>query len=194
MFETEATCSRCGAKHTVSVPQSVNAATQPDLKEKVRSGALFAWSCPHCGAANLLQVPFLYHDPAERLMIVLTETPVSAEGVPEGYTGRQVRSVGELIEKIKIFDAGLDDITLEMCKFVTCQELRKDVPLKFVGLDGADGEMTFTYPEKGQMEMVAVGFNVYEDCAGILRRNPQIREGVSGLASVDQDWLSRYFR
>ena len=54
--------------------------------------------------------------------------------------------------------------------------------------------MTFTYPEKGQMEMVAVGFNVYEDCAGILRRNPQIREGVSGLATVDQDWLSRYFR
>ena len=178
----------------VSVPQSVNAATQPDLKEKVRSGALFAWSCPHCGAANLLKVPFLYHDSTERLMIVLTETPVSAEGVPEGYTGRQVRSVGELIEKIKIFDAGLDDITLEMCKFVTCQELRKEVPLKFVGLDGADGEMTFTYPEKGQMEMVAVGFNVYEDCAGILRRNPQIREGVSGLASVDQDWLSRYFR
>ena len=193
-MENQATCSRCGAKQTVSVPQSVNAATQPDLKEKVRSGALFAWSCPHCGAANLLKVPFLYHDPTEHLMIVLTETPVSAEGVPEGYTGRQVRSVGELIEKIKIFDAGLDDITLEMCKFVTCQELRKDVPLKFVGLDGADGEMTFTYPEKGQMEMVAVGFNVYEDCAGILRRNPQIREGVSGLASVDQDWLSRYFR
>ena len=127
-------------------------------------------------------------------MLVLTDAPVNAEGVPEGYTGRQVRSVGDLIEKIKIFDAGLDDVIIEMCKYVTYQELKKEVPLKFVGTDGADGEMTFTYPEKGQMEMVAVGFNVYEDCAGILRRNPQVREGVSGLATVDQDWLSRYFR
>ena len=176
------------------MPQSVNAATQPDLREKVRNWTLFTWTCPHCGTVGLLKFPFLYHDPAEHLMLVLTDTPLGADGVPEGYIGRQVRSVGALIEKIKIFDAGLDDLIIELCKYVTCQELKKDVPLKFVGTDGADGEMTFTYPEKGQMEMVAVGFNVYEDCAGILRRNPQIREGVSGLAIVDQDWLSRYFR
>ena len=187
-------CSRCGEEHALDIPQSVNAATQPELRDRVRNGELFTWTCPHCGTVNLLKVPFLYHDPAEHLMLVLTDAPVNAEGVPEGYTGRQVRSVGDLIEKIKIFDAGLDDVIIEMCKYVTCQELKKEVPLKFVGTDGADGEMTFTYPERGQMEMVAVGFNVYEDCAGILRRNPQVREGVSGLATVDQDWLSRYFR
>ena len=44
------------------------------------------------------------------------------------------------------------------------------------------------------MELVAVGFNVYEDCAGILRRNPLIRESARGLATVDQAWLSRFFR
>ena len=189
-----AKCSHCGAEHSVSVPQSVNAATSPDLMEKVRSGELFTWSCPHCGTANLLKVPFLYHDPNERVMIVLTDAPMSAEGLPEGYTGRQVRSVGDLVEKIKIFDAGLDDLIIEMCKFVTCQELKKDVALKFAGTDGADGEMTFTYPAAGQMELVAVGFNVYEDCAGILQRNPQIRDSVQGLACIDQAWLSRYFR
>ena len=187
-------CSRCGEEHALDIPQSVNAATQPELRDRVRNGELFTWTCPHCGTVNLLKVPFLYHDPAEHLMLVLTDAPVNAEGVPEGYTGRQVRSVGDLIEKIKIFDAGLDDVIIEMCKYVTYQELKKEVPLKFVGTDGADGEMTFTYPEKGQMEMVAVGFNVYDDCAGILRRTPQVREGVSGLATVDQDWLSRYFR
>lgn len=193
-MQIPALCSRCGAEHIAEVPQSVNAATQPELKERVRSGTLFTWSCPHCGTINLLKVPFLYHDPSERLMIVLTEAPVSAEGVPDGYTGRQVRSVGDLIEKIKIFDAGLDDLIIEMCKFVTCRELKKDVPLKFVGTDGADGEMTFTYPDKGQMEMVAVGFNVYEDCAGILQRNPYVRDSIRGLATIDQAWLTRFFR
>lgn len=187
-------CSRCGAEHALDLPQSVNAAISPELKEKVRSGELFTWTCPHCGTANLLNVPFLYHDPAEHLMLVLSETPLRADGVPEGYTGRQVRSVGDLVEKIKIFDAGLDDLVIEMCKFVTCQELKKDVPLRFAGTDGADGEMTFTYPQDGQMELVAVGFNVYEDCAGILRRNPQIRESVQGLAVIDRAWLGRFFR
>ena len=127
-------------------------------------------------------------------MLVLSETPLRADGVPEGCTGRQVRSVGDLVEKIKIFDAGLDDLVIEMCKFVTCQELKKDVPLRFAGTDGADGEMTFTYPQDGQIELVAVGFNVYEDCAGILRRNPQIRESVQGLAVIDRAWLGRFFR
>ena len=192
--EVSVTCARCGAVHTVGVPQHVDAAAEPELREKVRSGALFTSDCPSCGTPALLKFPFLYHDPSERLMIVLTDAPVNAAGLPEGYTGRLVRSVGDLMEKVKIFDAGLDDIIIEMCKFVTCQELKKEVPMKFLRTDGADGEMTFTYPEKGQMEMVAVGFNVYEDCAGILRRNPYIREAARGLVCIDRDWLARFFR
>ena len=121
------TCARCGAEHTAEVPQSVNVAASPELKERVRNGSFFTWSCPHCGAVNLLKFPFLYHDPQEHLMLVLTDAPVNAEGVPEGYTGRLVRSVGELIEKINIFDAGLDDLTIELCKFVTGNELKKYV-------------------------------------------------------------------
>ena len=186
-------CTKCGAEYSAEVPQSVNAATSPELKEQVRSGALFTWTCPHCGTANLLTVPFLYHDPAEHLMLVLSQAPLGAEGVPEGYIGRQVRSVGELIEKIKIFDAGLDDLVIELCKYVTCQELKKEVPLKFLRTDGADAEMTFAYPEGGEMQLVAVGFNTYEDCAGILARNPQVRASAAGLATIDRDWLRRFF-
>ena len=186
-------CTKCGAEYSAEVPQSVNAAMSPELKEQVRSGALFTWTCPHCGTANLLTFPFLYHDPAEHLMLVLTQAPLGAEGVPEGYIGRQVRSVGELIEKIKIFDAGLDDLVIELCKYVTCQELKKEVPLKFLRTDGADAEMTFAYPEGGEMQLVAVGFNTYEDCAGILARNPQVRASAAGLASIDRDWLRRFF-
>lgn len=194
MSEIKTVCSRCGTPFTVEVPQSVNAAASTDLKEQVRSGELFKRSCPVCGTVNLLKFPFLYYDTDERLMLVLSEAPLAAEGLPEGYTGRRVGSVGDLVEKIRIFESGLDDLVIEMCKFVTVQELKKDVPLRFVGTDGADGEMTFTYPENGQMELVAVGFNVYEDCAGILQRNPAIRESAAGLAVVDQAWLSRFFR
>ena len=53
--------------------------------------------------------------------------------------------------------------------------------------------MTFTYPEDGQMQMVEVGFKVYEDCAGIVNRNPAMRQAAAGLSEINQDWLSRFF-
>ena len=188
----EEKCGRCGKLHRMEFEGSVDALASPEAKEKVKSGEYFVWRCPECGCVNLVHGPFLYHDPQERLMILLTDAPVKAKGLPEGYTGRIVSSAGDLIEKIKIFDAGLDDVAVEMCKFVTLREINKDVPLKFFKMDGADAEMTFTYPQDGQMEMISVGFNVYEDCAGILQRNPSIKEAARGLVKVDPDWLSNY--
>ena len=186
-------CRSCGKQHEVEYTGSVNVSANPELKEKVRSGEMFLWTCPECGSANLLNLPFLYHNPGEKLMILLSPSPVRSEDLPEGYTGRQVRSVGELVEKINIFDSGLDDIVIEMCKYVTCHELGKDVRLKFFKLGGADSEMTFTYPEDGQMQMVEVGFKVYEDCAGIVNRNPEMKKAARGLVAVGPDWLSRFF-
>lgn len=187
------TCKKCGRVHEMEFPSSVNAASSPELKEKTADGSLFTWTCPHCGELNLVDSPFLYHDPTGKLMILLTRASVKTDELPEGYTGRLVRSAGELIEKIRIFDSGLDDIVMELCKYVTLSEMGKTLALKFFKIDGADSEMTFTYPEDGNMQMLAVGFNVYEDCAGILRRNPSIRETVRGLATVDADWISRFF-
>lgn len=185
-------CTRCGKIHEIPAYPSINIAEEPELKEKILDGSLFAWTCPDCGTVNLAKYPVLYHDPSERLIIVLSETPLNADSTPEGYTGRQVSSVGEFIEKIKIFDAGLDDIMMEMCKYVTARDLGKQVSLKFLKIDGPDHEITLTYPENGRMEMVQTGFNVYEDCAGIVNRNPVLRENARGLARIDQDWLQQF--
>ena len=182
-------CSRCAQPHDFQYAPSAS----PALRDKILDGSLFTWNCPSCGAANLASYPFLYHDAGQKLMLVLTNAALGADSLPDGYTGRIVRSVGDLVEKVKIFDAGLDDIVVEMVKMITRKELGKDVSLKFLKMDGADAEMTFTYPSKDSMEMIVTGFNVYEDCAGILQRNPHIREAARGLVTVDQGWLLRFF-
>ena len=102
--------------------------------------------------------------------------------------------VGSLIEKVKIFDAGLDDAAIELCKYVTRSELGKDVPLKFLRTEGADNEIIFTYPEAGQMQLLAVGFNVYEDSRAIIGRNPSMQESLKGLAKVDSEWVEQFIR
>lgn len=186
------TCTSCGVQHGVAFQPSVNVTRTPSLREKIASGEYFIWECPRCGAKNLIRQPFLMHDEKERLMILLTDARVKSEGLPEGYTGRIVRSAGDLVEKLKIFDSSLDDIVMELCKYVTLGELKLDIPLRFVSAGGADSEMTFTYPKGSDMEMIAVGFNVYEDCAGIVRRNPEMRRAAEGLVCIDREWLAQF--
>lgn len=183
-------CKSCGRFFTSPAHQSINASTQPEMKERILNGELFLWECPECGARQLLKYPLVYVDPSQHLIICLSDVPMSIEDLG-GNTGRLVGEVGELIEKIKIFDAGLDDVAVEMCKFVTLQEMRRDVPLKFLSFEGADNSLVFTYPENGEMQLLSVGFNVYEDCLGILQRNPAIRgESQKSLMKVDQKFIS----
>ena len=120
-----------------------------------------------------------------------------------GYTLRRVNDMGSLMEKVLINDAGLDDVVVEMVKYVTQLEMvqkivdqdKKDEFLAgkfhFYRSEGEGDErlLTFMYPQDGQMMGVNVGMNVYQDCSGILERNPQIRP-AEGFSRIDADWLT----
>lgn len=210
-----ATCSDCGEKHGIEVWNRINVGENPELKEKVKNGSLFVWECPHCGKANLAQFQTLYHDPDERLMIWLMPDGIIPEvqekalesqfekisQTLQGYTLRRVSDVGSLIEKVNIFDAGLDDCVIEMCKYITKMEMMekggsKDLlstPFKFYHVDGPDNDIEFSYPKDGQMHGLRIGFNVYEDCAGIIRRNPSVKPSP-GFSRIDPAWVARFFR
>lgn len=196
-------CKCCGKAFDVETVTSVNTERDPELKEKLLSGALFICECPACGTKALASFPLLYHDPSEKVMIWLSDGSADTEARMQaavagedfaGYNGRIVDTPGALLEKVKIFDAGLDDIAMEMAKFVTRQELGKDADLLFFNLEGADNEITLTYPEAGQMQLVRIGFNVYEDCAGILLRNPDIKKSATGLCRVDRGFVEAFLR
>ena len=211
--EALAPCSKCGEQQKVTIYKSINIADNPELKDKVRDGSLFLWECPHCGQVNLAKYGTLYHDPAQKLMVWLmpsgeiSETQMHAITMHTkamgGYTLRRVNDMGSLMEKVLITDAGLDDVVLEMCKYVTKLEMvQKSVPAEqkeefmvanfhFYRCEGEGDEriITFMYGLAGQMLGVNVGWNVYQDCSGILERNPQIKP-ADGFSRIDADWLN----
>ena len=211
--EASAPCSKCGEKQVIRIYRSINVSEDPQLKEQVRNGSLFLWECPHCGQVNLAKYETLYHDPAARLMVWLlpegdiSETQMKAITMHTkamgGYTLRRVTDMGSLMEKVLIHDAGLDDVVLEMCKYVTKMEMISKITGKdnqealmkakfnFYRIEGeADERMiTLMFPQDGQMSGVNIGWNVYQDCEGILSRNPHIRPG-EGFVNVDADWLA----
>ena len=177
-------CPTCGASFDVQRHDLINVKEDPELKASVMGGECFLQECPRCGRRHLVGGPLVYLDPDENLLLMLTDKPLSMADTG-GYTARRVSRAGDLIEKIKIFDAGLDDKAVEMCKYVTKQEMGKDAELRFLRLEGADNDLVFTYPEKGEMMVLGVGFNVYEDCRGSIARNPRVEERAKGLAVID---------
>ena len=215
--ESIATCSRCGNRTGLTMYKSINTAEDPSLKEKVKDGSLFLWKCPSCGQANLAKYDTLYHDPDKKLMIWLLQDEnisqsqmhsISLHAKAIGnYTLRRVTDTGSLMEKVLIFDSGLDDVTVELCKYVLKMELASkssdeeaakrilQMQLHFFRLDrsGDSKSITFVYPEEEQMKNYTIGYNVYEDCCGILQRNTGIKPD-EGFAKVDSEWLSGYFR
>ena len=201
-----------GQQNTVTIYRSINISENPELKAKVKDGSLFLWECPHCKQVNLAKYETLYHDPAAKLMVWLipsgeiSETQMQAITMHTkamgGYTLRRVNDMGSLMEKVLIAEAGLDDVVLEMCKYVTKLEMiQKSVSAEqkdefmastfhFYKSEGEEGEriLTFMYGMDGQMLGVNIGWNVYQDCEAILERNPQIKP-ADGFAKIDADWL-----
>ena len=213
--EALAPCSKCGQQHKVTVYRSINISENPELKAKVKDGSLFLWECPHCGQVNLAKYETLYHDPAAKLMVWLIPSGEISESQMQaitmhtkamgGYTLRRVNDMGSLMEKVLINEASLDDVVLEMCKDVTKLEMiQKSIGpeqkeeflasnFHFYRCEGEGDErlLTFMYALDGQMHGVNVGWNVYQDCSGILERNPQVKP-EDGFARIDADWLTQH--
>ncbi len=213
--ETSAPCSKCGQQHKVVIYRSINISENPEFKERTKDGSIFLWECPHCGQVNLARYETLYHDPAGKLMVWLLPEGDLPESQMQsitmhtkamgGYVLRRVNDTGSLMEKVLIHDAGLDDAVIEMCKYVTKLEMAAKMPeqdadfmssaFHFYRIEGEGNSrlITFSYPHKGQMMGVNVGWNVYQDCSGILERNPQARPG-EGFIRVDSSWIDSIIR
>jgi TPR repeat protein len=112
--------------------QGVNVTVDPELKEKVLSGELFLFTCPHCGKKANLAMPLVYHDMERQVLIQLCHSEEEAkkyclhdddrdamsEMAKEGYSFRVVVGLNALKEKILVFDAGLNDIVVELFKSI----------------------------------------------------------------------------
>ena len=126
-------CESCGAESPFMFHQSVNVSLDPQDKERVLNGSIWAFKCPKCGNETTILYPMLYHDMEKKLMIQLcsvdeVKTWSPFAGLPpgpvgdamkknmKGYNLRAVCDTNALREKIRIFDAGLDDLVIEIMK------------------------------------------------------------------------------
>ena len=133
-------CPECGQMSDVTVWNSITVSDSGDLKKDLLSGKVNMFRCASCGHTALMPTPMLYHDEGRRLMISFSPTndPVLKQQLFEnvqnssrssgelekliGYNLRFVTDYNELLEKILIFDNGLNDKAVEVIKLMVLSQ------------------------------------------------------------------------
>lgn len=122
--EVRYTCPYCGKEFDITVYDSVNAQSDPDLRELCMSGDIFRQSCPHCHTGFMVQYPLVYIDQDHKFVIWLSSSDAGNNMakyarplVQQGYTLRRCATLKEFTEKIQIFEDGVSDVAVELAKY-----------------------------------------------------------------------------
>ena len=125
------TCPICKHEHTAPVVPVVDIEQDTETWTAVQDGRLFRFDCPDCGYPMEMAYSFLCQDSAIRQYIylcregldeggALQEVDRQAKKLVQGNTSdailRVVCTMDELDEKLRVFESGLDDRIVEVCK------------------------------------------------------------------------------
>lgn len=211
------TCLACGQPSDFDFYASINTLFDPALKQRVKNFDIFKFICPHCGSEQFVAYSLLYHQMEDKLMIYCVQDEDDIASVRKLFdedfssvvdeTGRQraldtaayrrriVVGADSLVEKLRIFDAGLDDRLMEIYKIMLYGQMQPqlaempggdDVDAVFVD-EQLDGSLDLVFVANGQA-VGAVPFS--QEVYDIIEK--QYSDAVSQLADaepvIDQDW------
>lgn len=109
-------CKECGRLFDISINAKIYQ-DELDLKEKIFSGELPLYECPHCGATNEYYQPFLYFDNDKDFVIKVDNLGDNIAYYEDYIKGKKdndnklwlsVTSLGSLGSKIAMLENGLD--------------------------------------------------------------------------------------
>lgn len=173
-------CPQCGESQKYRLYASINAKENPEFKQKILDETLFDWRCRRCNYFAAMAYPFIYTDPAAGY--VISTAPMGTNGAVEpteavkDYVKRSAKNLAELKEKILIFDAGLDDVAVELVKNALCGIIKNTYKVSrvhayFSRINEKAGEMEFAIflPRKTEPVYHSTKLDVYKQSQEVLR-------------------------
>ncbi|MDO4190832.1 MAG: CpXC domain-containing protein [Bacteroidales bacterium] len=202
-------CPKCQAMGTFEVWTLIDVTQHPELRQKVLDGSLFHFHCEHCNGDFIIPNPTLYHDKNHNFMLWLNNgkdgqiPEFSMTGNPafDNYRCRTVETLDEMNEKIFIFEAGLNDVVVEIIK----HELRSgsfDNPEQ--GLILSNGEyyfheqtnngLTFEKIENGTAtQNYVVPTNLYNAFVRTVKAQNTLDLPLK-FYHIDNNWIKQHFK
>jgi CpXC protein len=172
-------CPACGKPGEFVAWNSLNSTLNPHERTGLLNRSLTQFTCSACGHQAQVMYPLLYHDMTGSYMVWMV--PPSPQGQTEQperlppemlqklgdkYRYRQVGNLNELIEKILIFDAKLDDRIIELAKLVAASKLPPEKTggnIFFSGVEGEGESATLNFAVLQNEPAGNFGFSVSRD-------------------------------
>ena len=192
----------CGHEFETKLWDTLNVTEHKELKGKLLSGEINQAQCPKCQKKSYIEKGLLYHDMDQRLWVqVLPQADRSKwPELQENYQEEIKKQCGikkyhfrlafgreELLEKIRIFDANLDDRILELLKV---RILAEDETLKTVSDANVffsrylpqeeELHFTVTSQEKNISQTIVIASQHYKD----VRESKEHVEATTDIAKM----------
>lgn len=193
------TCPACQHKQEFVLWHSINVTLDPGLKAKLRSGDLTTFRCGRCGNTAEVVSSLLYHDMQQHWMIWVVPDGRLPEGVEAeqlsahlpGYRLRRVRTRNDLVEKLNVFDAGLDDRLIAVVKVVLRNQLERESGIEnavlffdeWVHSSAERGPLRFAWVNDDKVRGLEVPWELYENAKA------QLEALLLGAAEPPDAWL-----
>ena len=146
---TQMTCPKCSTTFDIEQYNVINAQTQPELREKLLNGSMFLQTCPRCGTHMHAAYTCVYSNDEKKFLVSFQpsmEKPAVTPLMPQ-YKLRLERTLAGFLERIRILEAELDDVTIEMVKYLVTAQLTRQFPNKTITrllFVSADNENVFS--------------------------------------------------
>ena len=190
--EVGITCPKCQKAGIFTVWDSINTKLDPDMKDRVKSQEAFCYFMVFYAPTDKDQ------ENADRDM---ADGQVQFKAMVDtaGYVMRLVRTKADLLEKIAIFEAGLDDRLMELTKAAALAQVgekEKDFTVTeshFV--TAKDGSLRLSLVDEKSGQQAYVDFN-----NGLAQLYGQFQQHFADdlpaedavLARIDADWTQRF--
>ena len=87
-------CPLCGRRFAAQVQTIIDVGQDPEAKSKLLRGQINVATCPQCGNAGMLNVPFVYHDPDKEMLLCFLPSELGLRG------DDQHKLVGDLTNRL----------------------------------------------------------------------------------------------
>lgn len=87
-------CPLCGRQFAAQVQSIIDVGQDPEAKSRLLRGKINVATCPQCGNAGMLNVPFVYHDPDKEVLLCFLPSELDLRG------DDQHKLVGDLTNRL----------------------------------------------------------------------------------------------
>ena len=204
IFISSLNCSSCGEANSFERYDRIDVSKTPQCRAALIDWELFKYTCNHCGHQVIIDYPTFYADEENKVIIqyLLSNCSdlASVKSIKElaatlditTYKYRVVTNLEDFVEKVQIFNEGMDDKAIEFMKYIKRPNEEEDIMFSYEHMVFTKvGPIAYQFMFINHKEIVA-SLNFSREL--YLESLAEVTEAGEGEYVIDKHWAEKFIR